>query len=230
MCDNESAPLVISARGRIAAGSLRGEGYRLEQQPNDSSSVLASQHYQPSTHFCDTFPKLVLRGEAWGVADVCFRTCSTGKIKLILSNLYGVNLLPSFTFKYLCISTYTKCSSNLLSCVVCVLDGNVQECDVGLGSRSTPKRFPSRRSRLVDLVWKHANWVKSFPLLQVATIIAVYAVWGFANIRGIGWGWAGVIWLYSIVTYVPLDIIKFFVRFIQSGKAWEDLLESKVSD
>jgi hypothetical protein len=88
MCDNESAPLVISAHGRIAAGSLRGEGYRLEQQPNDSSSVLASQHYQPSTHFCDTFPKLVLRGEAWGVAAVCFRTCSTGKIKLILSNLY----------------------------------------------------------------------------------------------------------------------------------------------
>jgi H+-transporting ATPase len=64
----------------------------------------------------------------------------------------------------------------------------------------------------------------------VATIIAVYAVWGFANIRGVGWGWAGVIWLYSIVTYVPLDIIKFFVRFIQSGKAWDNLLESKVSD
>ena len=99
MCDNESAPLVISAHGRNAAGSLRGEGYRLEQQPNDSSSVLASEHYQPSTHFCDTFPKLVLRGEAWGVAAVCFRTCSTGKIKLILSNLHWVNLLPSFTFK-----------------------------------------------------------------------------------------------------------------------------------
>jgi hypothetical protein len=99
MCDNESAPLVISAHGRIAAGSLRGEGYRLEQQPNDSSSVLASQHYQPSTHFCDTFPKLVLRGEAWGVAAVCFRTCSTGKIKLILSNLYWVNLLSFLHFQ-----------------------------------------------------------------------------------------------------------------------------------
>jgi H+-transporting ATPase len=70
----------------------------------------------------------------------------------------------------------------------------------------------------------------AFVLAQlVATIIAVYAVWGFANIRGVGWGWAGVIWLYSIVTYVPLDIIKFFVRFIQSGKAWDNLLESKTA-
>jgi len=63
----------------------------------------------------------------------------------------------------------------------------------------------------------------------VATIIAVYAVWGFANIRGIGWGWAGVIWLYSIVTYVPLDIIKFIVRYIQSGRAWDNLIERKTA-
>jgi len=67
-----------------------------------------------------------------------------------------------------------------------------------------------------------------FVLVQVATIIAVYAVWGFANIRGIGWGWAGVIWLYSIVTFVPLDIIKFIVCYIQSGKSWDLLLERKV--
>lgn len=66
--------------------------------------------------------------------------------------------------------------------------------------------------------------------MKVATIIAVYANWGFANIRGIGWGWAGVIWLYSIVTYVPLDIIKFVVRYIQSGTAWDLLLERKVWD
>jgi H+-transporting ATPase len=57
----------------------------------------------------------------------------------------------------------------------------------------------------------------------------VYANWGFANIRGIGWGWAGVIWLFSIVTYVPLDIIKFFVRYIQSGKAWDNLIERKTA-
>lgn len=59
-------------------------------------------------------------------------------------------------------------------------------------------------------------------------MIAVYADWGFARIKGIGWGWAGVIWLYSIVTYIPLDILKFFTRYALSGKAWDTMLENKV--
>lgn len=63
---------------------------------------------------------------------------------------------------------------------------------------------------------------------QIATAIAVYANWGFARIKGIGWGWAGVIWLYSIVTYVPLDFFKFLIRYALSGKAWDNLLENKV--
>jgi hypothetical protein len=63
---------------------------------------------------------------------------------------------------------------------------------------------------------------------QVATIIAVYANWGFARIHGIGWGWAGVIWLYSIITYIPLDVIKFAIRYALTGKAWNTLLQNKV--
>ena len=63
----------------------------------------------------------------------------------------------------------------------------------------------------------------------MATLIAVYANWGFARIKGIGWGWAGVIWLYSIVFFVPLDFFKFAIRYILSGKAWDNLLEQKVS-
>jgi H+-transporting ATPase len=57
-------------------------------------------------------------------------------------------------------------------------------------------------------------------------LIAVYANWGFARIQGIGWGWAGVIWLYSI--FYILDIIKFATRYVLSGKAWLNLLENKV--
>ncbi|KAG0494005.1 hypothetical protein HPP92_004999 [Vanilla planifolia] len=72
--------------------------------------------------------------------------------------------------------------------------------------------------------------VFAFFLAQlVATIVAVYAHWGFAHIQGIGWGWAGVIWLYSIVTYVPLDIIKFVIRYALSGKAWDNLLQNKTA-
>ncbi|XP_074273721.1 plasma membrane ATPase-like isoform X2 [Silene latifolia] len=63
----------------------------------------------------------------------------------------------------------------------------------------------------------------------IATVIAVYANWGFADIKGCGWGWAGVVWIYNIVFYVPLDILKFIIRYILSGKAWLNLFESKTA-
>ncbi|KOM41903.1 hypothetical protein LR48_Vigan04g210100 [Vigna angularis] len=70
----------------------------------------------------------------------------------------------------------------------------------------------------------------AFMIAQlVATFLAVYANWGFARIEGMGWGWAGVIWLYSLVTYVPLDILKFAIRYVLSGKAWDNLLENKTA-
>ncbi|XP_058207803.1 plasma membrane ATPase 4-like [Rhododendron vialii] len=70
----------------------------------------------------------------------------------------------------------------------------------------------------------------AFMIAQlVATLIAVYANWGFAKIKGCGWGWAGVIWVYSIVFYVPLDVMKFAIRYILSGKAWNNLLDNKTA-
>ncbi|KAL7193899.1 hypothetical protein ACSBR2_025523 [Camellia fascicularis] len=72
--------------------------------------------------------------------------------------------------------------------------------------------------------------VSAFLVAQlVATMIAVYANWGFARIKGVGWGWAGVIWIYSIVFYVPLDVMKFTIRYILSGKAWVNMLENKTA-
>eukprot|EP00268_Persea_americana_P010688 TRINITY_DN1435_c0_g1_i4.p1 TRINITY_DN1435_c0_g1~~TRINITY_DN1435_c0_g1_i4.p1 ORF type:complete len:521 (-),score=98.98 TRINITY_DN1435_c0_g1_i4:478-2040(-) len=60
---------------------------------------------------------------------------------------------------------------------------------------------------------------RAFIAAQLAaTLIAVYANWGFARIKGVGWGWAGVIWLYSLVSYLPLDLIKFYVRDALNGK------------
>lgn len=63
----------------------------------------------------------------------------------------------------------------------------------------------------------------------VATVIAVYAHISFAYIKGIGWGWAGVIWLYSLIFYIPLDIIKFTVRYALSGEAWNLLFDRKTA-
>ncbi|KAH7661921.1 P-type ATPase subfamily IIIA protein [Dioscorea alata] len=72
--------------------------------------------------------------------------------------------------------------------------------------------------------------VTAFVIAQlIATAIAVYANWGFTAIKGIGWGWAGVIWLYNIIFYFPLDIIKFMIRYALSGRHWDHLFERKVA-
>ncbi|XP_058068004.1 plasma membrane ATPase 4 [Magnolia sinica] len=72
--------------------------------------------------------------------------------------------------------------------------------------------------------------VSAFIAAQlVATLIAVYANWGFARIKGVGWGWAGLIWLYSVVFYFPLDFMKFAVRYALSGKAWDTLIQNKTA-
>ncbi|XP_048136526.1 ATPase 11, plasma membrane-type-like isoform X2 [Rhodamnia argentea] len=72
--------------------------------------------------------------------------------------------------------------------------------------------------------------VVAFVIAQlIATLIAVYANWGFAAIEGIGWGWAGVIWLYNIICYIPLDFIKFLIRYALSGRAWYHILEKKTA-
>ncbi|KAJ8643450.1 hypothetical protein MRB53_005198 [Persea americana] len=65
--------------------------------------------------------------------------------------------------------------------------------------------------------------------LQIATLIAVYAKWSFAAIEGIGWGWAGVVWLYNIIFYFPLDPIKFIIRYALSGKAWDLVIEQRIA-
>ncbi|XP_002872620.2 putative ATPase, plasma membrane-like isoform X2 [Arabidopsis lyrata subsp. lyrata] len=69
----------------------------------------------------------------------------------------------------------------------------------------------------------------SFMLSQcLATIIAVYTSWETAKIEGIGWGWAGVIWLYNIIFFFPLDILKFAIRYMLTGKDWQYLIDNKV--
>ncbi|KAL9244720.1 hypothetical protein vseg_018463 [Gypsophila vaccaria] len=72
--------------------------------------------------------------------------------------------------------------------------------------------------------------VVAFFIAQlIATFIAVYANWGFARIAGIGWGWAGVIWLYSLVFYIPLDVLKFIIRYTLTGRAWDNLIEKRTA-
>ncbi|XP_042445523.1 plasma membrane ATPase-like [Zingiber officinale] len=72
--------------------------------------------------------------------------------------------------------------------------------------------------------------VAAFLAAQLlATLIAVYASWSFAKIQGISWGWAAVIWIFSIITYFPLDALKFMIRYGLSGKAWDNILQNKTA-
>ncbi|KAM0831688.1 hypothetical protein ACQ4PT_065389 [Festuca glaucescens] len=90
--------------------------------------------------------------------------------------------------------------------------------------------FVTRSRGLSFLDRPGALLVCAFLLAQlVATLVAVYATISFASISGIGWRWAGVIWLYSLVFYVPLDPIKIAVRYTLSGEAWNLLFDRKTA-
>ena len=42
----------------------------------------------------------------------------------------------------------------------------------------------------------------------IATFIAVWADWSFTSIHGCGWHWAGIIWIWNIIWFFPLDFLK----------------------
>jgi H+-transporting ATPase len=51
--------------------------------------------------------------------------------------------------------------------------------------------------------------VVAFIIAQmVATFIAVYATWSFTEIQACGWSWAGIAWVWNIIWFFPLDLIK----------------------
>ncbi|BBN05359.1 H+-transporting ATPase [Marchantia polymorpha subsp. ruderalis] len=88
-------------------------------------------------------------------------------------------------------------------------------------TRSTSWSFLERPGLLL----LSAFWIAQL----VATLIAVYANWSFAHIEGIGWAWAGIIWLFSLVTYLPLDVLKFVVRYTLSGRAWDSMINRRTA-
>ncbi|CAF0761053.1 unnamed protein product [Adineta steineri] len=75
--------------------------------------------------------------------------------------------------------------------------------------------------------------VCAFIIAQlVATFIAVYANWGFTDIQGCGWSWAGIVWIWNIIWFFPLDLIKFALRAYFDPKheqIVEEVLTSKPS-
>ncbi|KAG9309991.1 hypothetical protein JVU11DRAFT_10025 [Chiua virens] len=55
--------------------------------------------------------------------------------------------------------------------------------------------------------------MSAFCLAQlVSSIIAAYGDWGFTDIQGISGGWIGIVWVWNIVWFSPLDWIKFAMK------------------
>ncbi|GKV50374.1 hypothetical protein SLEP1_g57081 [Rubroshorea leprosula] len=72
--------------------------------------------------------------------------------------------------------------------------------------------------------------ISAFIVSQlIATLIAVDSNWDSVTIKGIGWRWAGVIWLYSVVTYIPLDFLKFAIQYLLGRKVRNTLLQDKTA-
>jgi H+-transporting ATPase len=46
----------------------------------------------------------------------------------------------------------------------------------------------------------------------VSSIIAAYGNWGFTNIRAISGGWIGIVWVWNIIWFLPLDFVKFAMK------------------
>eukprot|EP00267_Zea_mays_P048465 XP_020401034.1 putative inactive methylesterase 20 [Zea mays] len=43
---------------------------------------------------------------------------------------------------------------------------------------------------------------------EITTLLAAIPTIGYARILDIGWEWAGVIWIYNVVTFLPMDMFK----------------------
>ncbi|CAA7261199.1 unnamed protein product [Cyclocybe aegerita] len=53
----------------------------------------------------------------------------------------------------------------------------------------------------------------AFAVAQVvSSIIAAYGDWGFTQIHSISGGWIGIIWVWNIIWFIPLDWIKFAMK------------------
>ncbi|KAJ7707459.1 hypothetical protein B0H17DRAFT_1156133 [Mycena rosella] len=72
--------------------------------------------------------------------------------------------------------------------------------------------FIVRSERLFFRHWPSTALLGAFCAGQIsASVIAAYGNLGFARMRAVGAGWIGLVWVWNIIWFVPIDFIKFGV-------------------
>ncbi|KAK4683590.1 H+-transporting ATPase, partial [Tremellales sp. Uapishka_1] len=65
----------------------------------------------------------------------------------------------------------------------------------------------------------------AFCLAQlISSIIAAFGDWGFTDVESISGGWIGIVWIWNLVWYIPLDLVKYLLKhsiigYLQKRKA-----------
>merc|ERR1712129_126721 len=88
----------------------------------------------------------------------------------------------------------------------------------------------STRARLFFFQSRPSAWLISafFVAQLIATIFAVYVDFGAVATSGpIGWGWAAVVWVWSLVWYAPVDLVKIAASSLFHGNPWKSTTESR---
>lgn len=73
----------------------------------------------------------------------------------------------------------------------------------------------------------------AFVVAQViSSIIAAFATWEFTSIQAISGGWIGIIWVWNIIWFLPLDGIKFamkatVIKYVRERKQRQALAEAQ---
>lgn len=67
----------------------------------------------------------------------------------------------------------------------------------------------------------------------ISSIIAAYGNWSFCWVRPISGGWIGIVWVWNIVWYFPLDLVKFglkrtIIAYLQRRKAEREAAKTHV--
>jgi len=55
----------------------------------------------------------------------------------------------------------------------------------------------------------------AFVIAQlISSIIAAYGNWKFTHVEGISATWIGIVWVWNIIWFLPLDLVKFGMRAV----------------